>query len=116
MDSRLLGAYGEQIAARHLRKNGYKIKSANYKTNVGEIDIIAEKGGYICFVEVKTRTEGAMLPPSSAVGFHKEKNIEGSAAIYMKRYDVKLKPRYDIIEIIVKDKSVVSFNHIENAF
>lgn len=116
MDSRLLGVYGEQVASRYLRTNGYKIKSANFKTNVGEIDIIAEKGKNICFVEVKTRTEGAMLPPSSAVGYHKEKNIEGSAAIYMKRYDVKLTPRYDIIEIIVNDKTVVSLNHIENAF
>lgn len=116
MNSRLLGAFGEQEAAKYLRKKGYIIKSANFRTFVGEIDIIAENSKNICFVEVKTRTEGAMLPPSSAVGVHKEKNIEGSAAIYMNRYNVKKIPRYDIIEIIVCDNEVISLNHIENAF
>jgi Holliday junction resolvase-like predicted endonuclease len=42
MDSRLLGAFGEREAARLLRKKGYKIVSANFRTYVGEIDIIAE--------------------------------------------------------------------------
>ena len=90
--------------------------TANFKTYVGEIDIIAETKDNICFVEVKTRTEGAMLPPSSAVNSHKEKNIEGSALIYINRYKVKKQPRYDIIEIIVSENKVLSLNHIEGAF
>ena len=65
-DKRLLGAFGEQRAALFLRENGYRILSANFRCEGGEIDVIAEKDGIICFVEVKTRTEGAMLPPSSA--------------------------------------------------
>ena len=116
MNSRLLGAFGEQEAAKYLRSKGYKIMTANFKTYVGEIDIIAETKDNICFVEVKTRTEGAMLPPSSAVNSHKEKNIEGSALIYINRYKVKKQPRYDIIEIIVRENKVVSLNHIEGAF
>ena len=116
MNSRLLGAFGEQEAAKYLRENGYKIKTANFRTHVGEIDIVAEKGKDICFVEVKTRTEGVFLPPSTAVDFNKEENIKGSAAIYMKRYETKLTPRYDIIEIIVNERKVISLNHIENAF
>jgi putative endonuclease len=116
MESRLLGAFGEQEAARYLRNKGYKILTANFKTYVGEIDIIAETKDNICFIEVKTRTEGAMLPPRSAVGVHKEQNIEGSALIYINRYKVKKQPRYDIIEIIVNENKVVSLNHIEGAF
>ncbi|MBR6552652.1 MAG: YraN family protein [Clostridia bacterium] len=116
MNSRLLGAFGEQEAAKYLRSKGYKIMTANFKTYVGEIDIIAETKDNICFVEVKTRTEGAMLPPSSAVNSHKEKNIEGSALIYINRYKVKKQPRYDIIEIIVSENKVLSLNHIEGAF
>lgn len=116
MDSRLLGAFGEQEAAKYLRGKGYKIKTANFKTYVGEIDIIAEKGKNLCFVEVKTRTEGVFLPPATAVDFKKMENIKGSAAIYMKRYETKLIPRYDIIEIIVNERKVISLNHIENAF
>ena len=116
MNSRLLGAFGEQEAAKYLRSKGYKIMTANFKTYVGEIDIIAETKDNICFVEVKTRTEGAMLPPSSAVNSHKEKNMEGSALIYINRYKVKKQPRYDIIEIIVSENKVLSLNHIEGAF
>ncbi|MGI6744575.1 MAG: YraN family protein [Acutalibacteraceae bacterium] len=54
MTTRLLGAMGEQIAARSLREKGYEIIAANYRTRIGEIDIIATKDKYICFVEVKT--------------------------------------------------------------
>lgn len=116
MDSRLLGAFGEQEAARYLRKNGYDIVTANFWTDVGEIDIVAKTKENICFVEVKTRTKGAMLPPSSAVGVNKEKNILKSALIYMNRYQTKLTPRYDIIEIIVENNKVDSINHIKGAF
>ena len=116
MNSRLLGAFGEQEAAKYLRSKGYKIMTANFKTYVGELDIIAETKDNICFVEVKTRTEGAMLPPSSAVNSHKEKNIAGRALMYINRYKVKKQPRYDIIEIIVSENKVLSLNHIEGAF
>ena len=57
MNTKLIGAFGEQTAARFLRYEGYTIYSGNYKTNVGEIDIVAEKDNIICFVEVKTRKE-----------------------------------------------------------
>jgi Holliday junction resolvase-like predicted endonuclease len=57
-----------------------------------------------------------MLPPASAVGVHKEKNIMNSAAIYLNRYKTKKQPRFDIVEVIVKDREVISINHIEKAF
>ena len=110
------GKRGEVLARDYLKKKGYKILATNYQKKVGEIDIIAETRDNICFIEVKTRTEGAMLPPRSAVGVHKEQNIEGSALIYINRYKVKKQPRYDIIEIIVSENKVVSLNHIEGAF
>lgn len=117
MDSRLLGAYGEQAAARYLRNNGYEVLSANFRTRVGELDVIAKKDGVIHFVEVKTRTEGTMLPPSAAVGHYKRRNIEDSAAIYMKTYNLKMKKRFDIIEVITTPNGkTVKINFIENAF
>ncbi len=117
MDSRLLGAYGEQAAARFLRNNGYDVLSANFRTRVGELDIVARKDGIMHFVEVKTRTEGAMLPPSAAVGYHKRRNIEDSAAIYMKTYNLKMKKHFDIIEVITTSNGkMVKINFIENAF
>ena len=116
MSTFLIGRSGENKAVKFLEKNGYNIIKKNYHAANGEIDIIAKKGERLSFVEVKTRTEGAMLPPSSAVNSHKEKNIEGSALIYINRYKVKKQPRYDIIEIIVSGNKVLSLNHIEGAF
>lgn len=116
-DKRLLGAFGEQRAALFLRENGYRILSANFRCECGEIDVIAEKDGIICFVEVKTRTEGAMLPPSSAVGIHKMKNITSAADVYMGKYGLKNDVRFDIVEVITdKNGALLSVNHIKNAF
>ena len=50
-----LGERGENVAAKFLRNQGYKILERNYRTSVGEIDIIARDGKTLVFVEVKTR-------------------------------------------------------------
>ena len=116
MNTRLMGAMGEQAAARYLRSEGYKILSANYRTYCGEIDIIAQKGGFICFVEVKTRTAGGMYSPADAVGASKQKNITDSALIYMGVKKNGLTPRFDIIEVTVENEAVSGIRHIEGAF
>ena len=116
MNSNLLGVFGEQYAARFLREEGYEIWSANYKTNVGEIDIIAQKDGVVCFIEVKTRQAGGMLPPAEAVDLKKQENVKGSAANYINKYNIKNKVRYDIIEVLVNGSSLSEINHIKNAF
>ncbi len=47
MNTILMGAFGEQTAAKYLRENGYRILSANYRTGAGELDIVAEKGSVL---------------------------------------------------------------------
>ena len=111
-----MGAMGEQEAARYLRDRGYRILSANYRTYRGEIDIVAQKDGFICFTEVKTRTSGGMYAPADAVNAAKQKNIIDSSLIYMAVKKTELIPRYDIIEVIICNGSVQSVNHIEGAF
>ena len=60
-----IGARGEQLAARYLRAHGYEIYTANYATAYGETDIVAiDQDNTVCFVEVKTRAPGGMLPPA----------------------------------------------------
>lgn len=117
MNVKLLGAYGEQTAARYLRVNGYKILAANYRTGVGEIDIVAQKNKIVCFVEVKTRKQGGMFSPADAVDYRKRENIKGSAAAYVNKYGIKNKIRFDIIEVLTDENDdIQSVNHIENAF
>lgn len=57
MNKAVTGKLGELAAGRYLRENGYEIITANYRCRLGEIDIIAKQNKYICFVEVKTRSE-----------------------------------------------------------
>lgn len=116
MNSRLLGAFGEQQAANLLRSKGYEIYAANYVTYVGELDIVAVKDDVVCFVEVKTRQVGGMTNPADAVDARKQSNIKGSASAFMNRYSLKNKMRFDIIEVYIENDKVSKLNHIENAF
>lgn len=117
MDSILLGALGEQLAAKYLRCNNYTIKSANFKTYTGEIDIIAQKDNVLCFVEVKTRQIGGITSPADAVDIRKQENIKSAASVYINKWaDDTLQIRYDIIEVFVQGKELQKLNHIKNAF
>ncbi len=116
MDSKLLGAYGEQCAAKLLHHEGYTIYAANYETYVGELDIIALKDDVMCFVEVKTRQVGGMYSPADAVDARKQNNIKGSAAAFMNRYKLNYKTRFDIIEVFADGNKIVKMNHIKDAF
>jgi len=55
MSNKTLGDQGEAYAADYLRQNGYRILTRNYRTKVGEIDLIADDHGTLVFIEVKTR-------------------------------------------------------------
>ncbi len=117
MNSSLIGAYGEHLAAKYLRYEKYNIKAANFKSYSGEIDLIAEKSGVFCFIEVKTRQIGSMLSPAEAVDVHKQENIKSCASVYMNKCAKNIKEfRFDIIEVIVDNKELKSINHIKNAF
>ena len=114
------GYRGEQLAARYLREKGYTVVAANFASSFGETDIIAEApgdGAILCFVEVKTRSPGALLPPREAVDKDKRRRLENSAAAYMKYKKIReRKYRFDIIEVILHDLTHADINHIENAF
>ncbi len=117
MNSVLLGALGEQLAAKYLRYNNYKIKAANFRTYTGEIDIIALKKDVLCFIEVKTRQIGGMTSPADAVDVHKQENIKSAASVYINKWAPDIKNiRFDIIEVFVDGRNLQSLNHIENAF
>lgn len=118
MDSRLLGAKGEQYAAKYLRKKGYDILSGNFSLGTGELDIVAFKDNIIYFVEVKTRTVGGITAPADAVDYKKQENLKSSAAAYITKYKLqKYKYFFDIIEVFADEKgNIVDVNHIKNAF
>ena len=78
-----LGATGERLAAERLKAAGYSIRTMNYRCAAGEIDIIAEEGGDIVFVEVKTRRGVAFGLPEEAVTPSKRRKLIAAAETYL---------------------------------
>lgn len=111
------GAWGETYAARYLRDNGYKILSANYVCRFGELDLVAEKGGTVCFVEVKTRNRNTEISPMEAVDAGKRQRLEMAAKSYLSYAKMICTTRFDVCEVFVDDNdALVRINYIENAF
>lgn len=118
MDRKELGAFGEKKAAAYLRRKGYKIVAANYSCRFGEIDIIASKGGYIVFAEVKLRKNADFAEAREFVNYAKQQRIIKTAQMWLSEGDCLLQPRFDVIEVYAPGGilGAVSINHIENAF
>lgn len=117
MEINKTGVWGEVYAARYLRDNKYKIITANFRSRLGEIDIIAQKGKYICFVEVKTRGENTIAEPMEAVDRGKQERIIATSKLFLKNEKYKLQPRYDVCEVWLRDNfEKIRINYIENAY
>ena len=115
----VIGRNGEKIAARFLKKNGYKILSKNFHSAHGEIDIIAANKEFLVFVEVKARKDCAEHfenygRPSEAVTKTKQKHIVFTSRIYLEKHPTEKDIRFDVIEVYLGKQPRIC--HIENAF
>lgn len=110
------GRRAESIAVRLLKKAGYKIITQNYRTRIGEIDIIAKEGPTIVFVEVKARRSARFGHPKQAVTYAKQRKISMVALEYLKSTDqIKSKARFDVIAVTaLSDEPKIEI--IKNAF
>ncbi len=110
-----LGRAGEDAACRMLRRHGYKILQRNFSCRYGEVDIIALKAKTLVFVEVKTRSGGALDLPAAFVDYHKQKRIIKTAEVFLAYNDIDADLRFDVIEVL-KDGRTFILHQIENAF
>lgn len=118
-NKKIVGAYGEREAINFLRNNNYTIYENNYIwSRMGEIDIIAGKNEYICFIEVKTRSSNLYGMPSEAVDIKKQDQIRKLANYYIIKKNLTEKNiRFDVIEVFIKRGMITErINHIKNAF
>ena len=96
----LLGPWGEAAAAAYLRKKGFRIEAMNYRTRLGEIDIIARDGRYLVFVEVKYRSTMTSGWASQAVDYHKQQRICKAAQFYLICHGYGEVPcRFDVVAV-----------------
>lgn len=112
-----LGAKGESLAARHLKKQGFAIVERNFNCTLGEIDIIARKGDLLVFAEVKTRMSKHYGAPEQSVNFPKQKKITRVAKCYLKNKKLGgLNCRFDVYAITFDDAQRPEIKHIPSAF
>ena len=118
-ESRLRGRWGEDQAAEYLRRKGFRVTEFNWKCRFGEIDLIAEDGVYLCFVEVKLRKTAAYGSAAAFVDWHKQQRLRTAAELYLAGRPTGLQPRFDVIEIYAPqgtDTENPGIFHLENAF
>ncbi len=97
---RQVGNAGEDLAAAALKKQGYKILERNYRTLLGEIDLIARHQGYLVFLEVKTRKSVRFGEPQEAVSPAKQARLKRLADYYVKVKRLgEVKMRFDVVAI-----------------
>jgi len=119
LDKKELAKRGEDLAAKILTDNGYKIIEHNYRYSHGEIDIIAidPKDKYTVFVEVKSRQNLEFGQPEYAITKSKQKQVRKMAELYL--YDKEIREldcRFDVFAILFEDINNPLVNHYENAF
>ncbi|MBW2568490.1 MAG: YraN family protein [Deltaproteobacteria bacterium] len=110
------GKMCEAIAVEHLKKHGYRILEQNYRTKIGEIDIIAKDKETLVFIEVKARKSYRFGNPKWAVTPKKQRKISMIALYYLKAIKLRdVKARFDVVAIhpIHGDQSI---EIIKNAF
>ena len=117
MDRKSLGAWGEEQAARHRKWRGYRILATRYRCREGEIDLVAARGGYLCFVEVKTRSNLSMGLPREYVNAAKQERIRKTALFYLSEKELDCPMRFDVAEVYQSGSGALErIEYIKNAF
>jgi len=103
-DNISIGKKGEDEALKVLKKNGYRIIERNYRCRYGEVDIIAQDGDTMVFVEVKTRGSDRFGPPQQSVDLRKQRHIISVSQTYLAhRGPADCPVRFDVVSIELRD-------------
>ncbi|MEM6456364.1 MAG: YraN family protein [Acidobacteriota bacterium] len=115
-DTRARGRVGEDDAVRWLTARGYRLVARNLRNRGGEIDVVAEHDGTLCFVEIKARANAAYGPAIGAVPHAKQRRISRAAALYLARHDVRGPCRFDVLAMDLDASGRWRFQLVTNAF
>ncbi len=110
-----LGDWGERLAGIHLEANGYIIRHRNWRCPFGEIDLVAEKGELLAFIEVKTRRGTNAGSPESAITPAKSKRLVDVALAYIGEYELDVDWQIDLVAVeLDKSGTLIRCEHVEN--
>ncbi len=113
-----LGARGEKLAARYLRRHGFKILYRNFRGRQGgEIDLVCRERDTLVFVEVKTRTREDFGRPLDAVNRQKQRRISLGGLAWLRLLgDPDILFRFDVVEVVIAEGTTPRLELIRNAF
>lgn len=117
--ARVLGKWGEELVAEDLRQKGWIIAATNFRCRVGELDIVAKKGKYLAFVEVKLRKNDRFGAACEAVTASKQRKLRAAAQYYLISHSSGLQPRFDVAEVYAPQgihTEKPNIYYLENAF
>ncbi|HPV70502.1 MAG TPA: YraN family protein [Candidatus Magasanikbacteria bacterium] len=106
MRTQQIGRYGEDLAARFLIKQGFKILARNWRTRYGELDLVVRLGQVIHFVEVKTRTSLKTGEPEEAINHFKLRRLQLAAQSFLCAYKLgEPQCQFDSVAIVLNLKT-----------
>lgn len=112
----ILGADAEEATARHLEAKGYRIRHRNFHSRYGELDLVAEDGDTVCFVEVRMRSSAAWGDPSQTVSRAKQRKVVKAALHYLFVHGLEGRMvRFDVVSVIGRGEAA-QVEHIPDAF
>ena len=111
-----LGKVGEAIAARWLRRRGWRVIAERFRSGHRDLDLIVERDNTVAFVEVKTRRGTVFGDPVEAVSWRKRRELVRSAMVWADRFGPPgAAYRFDVVGIVVA-RNGARVRHVENAF
>lgn len=102
LERQKIGKIGEEAAAWHLKEQGYEIIESNYRSPLGEIDLVARDKGVTVLVEVRTRTSHAYGSPEESITADKARRLKRMAHSYLQTNHLSAAPsRIDLVAVMV---------------
>ncbi len=97
--ARLRGEAAEELAARFLAAQGLAILARNYRTRLGEVDIVAREGAVLVFLEVRLRSWAAWGGAAASVDARKQRRIVAAARHFLSRLRAEPPCRFDVLTL-----------------
>src|SRR5947207_4295086 len=111
------GQLGESAAKKHLKSNGLKFLTQNFRSDRGEVDLVFRDEDCLVFIEVKTRSSEEWTRPAAAVNKERRGRLTRAALDYLRLLkNPQVKVRFDIVEVLVENGSIREVRHLPNTF
>jgi putative endonuclease len=99
-----VGKRAEEAACKFLKKKGYKIIARNYRTRLGELDVVALDGKTLVFVEVRSKKEGNFGPPGASISREKSHRLVRAAWDFLTKKGIRDRDcRFDVVGVVYKE-------------